>query len=39
MEELAKVTVKAPVAIGDIIIENVAGTGIDVIATKTIDKL
>jgi len=39
MEALAEVIVKAPVAIGDIIIENVADTGVDVIATKTIDKL
>ena len=32
--ELKGVTVKAPVAIGDVILENVAGTGVDIIATK-----
>ena len=36
MEEIEKVTVSAPVAIGDVIIENVAGTGVNIIATKNI---
>ncbi|MBP0056364.1 DUF1667 domain-containing protein, partial [Anaerobutyricum soehngenii] len=30
------VVVKAPVKIGDVIVPNVAGTGVDVIATKNI---
>ena len=34
MEEINKAHIKAPVAIGDTIIEDVAGTGIKVIATS-----
>ncbi len=34
MEEIRKATVKAPVHIGDVVIKNVAGTGVDVAATK-----
>ena len=34
MKEINKVHIKAPVEIGDIIIEDVAGTGIKVIATS-----
>ena len=33
---LKGVTLTAPVQIGDVIVENVAGTGVDVIATKSI---
>lgn len=33
---LKDVTVSAPVAIGDVILPNAAGTGVDVIATKNI---
>lgn len=36
MKEIHQISVKAPVAIGDIIIDNCAGTGIPVIATKNI---
>ena len=36
MEEINKTSVTAPVSIGDVIIENVAGTGINVIATKNV---
>ena len=36
MEALAKVTVSAPVAIGQTLVEDVAGTGVDVIATKAV---
>lgn len=36
IRELKRVTVDAPVHIGDVILENVAGTGIPVIATKDI---
>ena len=35
-EELKAVCVKAPVAIGDVLLENAAGTGVNVIATKDI---
>lgn len=34
MAEIRRASVTAPVAIGDIVIENVAGTGVNVIATK-----
>ena len=37
MAELAKVTVKTPVRIGDKVLKNVCKTGVDVIATKNID--
>lgn len=33
-DAISKVTVKAPVKIGDVVIRNVAGTGVDVIATR-----
>jgi len=38
MDEIKKVTLTAPVHIGDVILTNVAGTGSDVIATKNIEK-
>lgn len=34
MEEIRKAVVKAPVHIGDVVLHNVAGTGVDVTATK-----
>lgn len=34
MEEIRRAVVKAPVHIGDIVLHNVAGTGVDVAATK-----
>ena len=36
LKELKKVKVNAPVKIGDIIIKNTAGTGINVIATRNV---
>ena len=36
LAEIKPVIVKAPVKIGDVIIPNVAGTGVDVVATKNI---
>lgn len=36
MRELKKVRLKVPVNIGDTVLENVAGTGINVVATKKI---
>ena len=36
MEALAKVELTAPIAAGDVVLENVCGTGVDVIATKKI---
>lgn len=38
IRELKEVTVPAPVQIGDIILHNVAGTGVDIVATKNIRK-
>ena len=35
---LKTVCVKAPVHIGDVILENVADTGVDIIATKNVEK-
>lgn len=34
MEEIRKAAAKAPVHIGDVVIRDVAGTGVDVVATK-----
>lgn len=34
VKALKGVTVKAPVRIGDVIVANVAGTGVDIVATK-----
>lgn len=36
MKALKAVTVEAPVNIGDVMLENAAGTGVDIIATKPI---
>lgn len=36
MEEIKSTRVKSPVKIGDVLIENVAGTGVNVVATKNI---
>ena len=38
MDVIRKTKVKAPVRIGDVVIENVCGTGVDVIATKSVEK-
>ena len=37
MDEIHKVSVKAPVHIGDIVIENVLGTGSNIVITKDVD--
>lgn len=34
---LKGITVSAPVAIGDVVVHDVAGTGVDVIATKAVE--
>ena len=36
MDEIAKVRVKAPVKVGDVLISNVAGTDGNVVATKSL---
>ena len=38
MDEIRKVIVKAPIKIGDVVIENVCNSGVNVIATKDIEK-
>ena len=38
MKEINKTTVKCPVNIHDVVIENVLGLGVDIIATKSILK-
>lgn len=38
MDEIRSASVNAPVKIGDVIIKNVADTGIDIIATKDVEK-
>jgi len=34
MEDLSEVMMSAPVAVGDVVIENVRGTGVNVVATR-----
>jgi CxxC motif-containing protein len=34
MEVLTDISVKAPVKVGDVIVQNVAGTGVNIVATK-----
>lgn len=34
MEEIAKVQLKSPVKVGDIVIENLLGTGVNVVVTR-----
>lgn len=38
MEKIRKLEVEAPVRAGEILIKNVADTGIDIIATKSVNK-
>lgn len=38
MKALKEVVVKAPVHIGDVLLKDVAGTGVDVVATKEIPR-
>ena len=37
MEELDKVMVSAPVKVGDVIVENILDTGVNIISAKTMD--
>ena len=36
MDELTKVTAKAPVNVGDVVIKDVLGLGVDIVATKKV---
>ena len=38
VEEIKKVQVKAPIIIGDVIIKDVLGSGVDIVATKNIER-
>lgn len=38
VKALKEVTVSAPITIGDVILENVVETGVDVVATKAVEK-
>lgn len=38
INEIAKIRLEAPVKCRDVIIENVCGTGVNIIATRTIDE-
>ena len=38
VKDLYKIEIHAPITRGDIIVENIGGTGVDIIATRTIDK-
>lgn len=38
MEELAKIKISAPVAIGDVVVKNIADTGVSVVATRAVAK-
>ena len=37
MEEIKKITVKAPVAVGDVLVENFLGTGVDLVAAGSLE--
>lgn len=39
MKDIDAATAEAPVKIGDVLVRDVAGTGVDVIATRNINKL
>ncbi|MBC7331973.1 MAG: DUF1667 domain-containing protein [Synergistetes bacterium] len=39
MEELSKIELNAPIAVGDVIIKNVAGTDADIVATRPAPRL
>ena len=38
MEEIEKVVIKAPINIGDVVIKDVLGCGVDIVATKDIER-
>lgn len=38
MEEIRKVVVNPPIKIGDVVIKNILNTGVDIVATKDIDR-
>ena len=38
MEEIRRLTVKAPVWVGQVVMENIAGTGVALVATRNVDQ-
>ena len=39
VKALKEIIVQAPITIGDVVLENVAGTGVDIVATKDVELL
>ena len=39
VKALKEIVLQAPVCIGDVVVENVCGTGVNVIATKNVEKV
>lgn len=39
VKALKEVVVQAPIIIGDVVLENVAGTGVDIVATKAVGRV
>lgn len=39
MEELCKVELTAPVSLGDVVISNVLGTGVDIITSRSMERV
>lgn len=37
VKAMKEVIVQAPIAIGEVVLENVAGTGVDIVATKAVE--
>ena len=37
MDEIHHTKAKAPIAIGDVVIKNCAGTGVDIVATRNVE--
>lgn len=37
MEEINRVRLQAPVRVGDVVIKDIAGTGVELIATRSVD--
>jgi CxxC motif-containing protein len=38
MEEMSMLRVKAPIAVGDVIVKNILNTGADIVATRNVDR-
>lgn len=39
MEEINKMVISAPIKIGDVVIENVLGTGVEIVVTRNVKKI